>query len=551
MDATTDPTISEIWVMKSAQIGWTEILNNVIGYHIDQDPSPILLIQPTLEMGEAWSKDRLAPMLRDTQTLRGKVKDARSRDSGNSLLHKSFPGGHITIAGANSPAGLASRPIRIFLCDEVDRFPASAGTEGDPIKLGAKRTTTFWNRKKLMGSTPTTKGMSRIEAGFETSDKRYYWVPCPHCNGYQTLKWSNVIWPPESPPDAYYRCDHCAAVITDTDKPAMLSAGEWRASRTTKGIAGFHISEIYSPWVTFGEMAVSFLDSIKLPETHKTWINTSLGEVWEVKGEQPEWKALQLRADDYQQMVCPPEGLLVTAGVDVQDNRIICVLVALGEGEESWRLGYHVIYGDTSAYPSEAWDDLAELLSLPIQSEHAVPLRIESTAIDSGHQTQCVYNFVRDHGSHVIAVKGQSVSGKAILGQPTLQEVSWQGKKIKNGVQLWPVGVDSAKELIYNRLKIESGPGCFHFPHGMDEAYYKQLTAEKKLTKYKRGKAYFEWVKTGENHALDCEVYAYAAALRAGLIRMNWAARRQTVLGAKSGARAPSPTGRRIISRGI
>jgi len=551
MDALSDPLIHEIWLQKSAQTGGSEFINNVIGFFIHHDPSPILLIQPTLEMGEAWSKERFAPMLRDTPALRNRVKDARSRDSNNTLLNKSFPGGHIAICGANSPVGLASRPIRIFLCDEIDKYPKSAGTEGDPIKLGSKRTTTFWNRKKIFVSTPTVKGESRIEAGMATSDKRYFWVPCPHCKGYQVLKWANIQWPENLPADAYYRCEHCAAVIVNTDKAAMLLAGEWRASRESKGIAGFYINEPMSPWVTFGQMAAGFIDAKDLPDTLKAWVNTSLGETWEEKGEQPEWIELQSREEDYQEMLCPADALLITAGIDIQDDRAIVVLVGWGEGEESWRLGFHTIYGDTSAYPADVWDELAELLALPMQSVHGIPLRIECAAIDSGHRMQCVYNFVRDHGKSVIAVKGQSVAGKALIGQPSLQDVSWQGKKILNGVQLWPIGVDTAKEQIYSRLKITAGPGHYHFPRGMDEAYYKQLTAEKRLTRYKRGRPYYVWQSTGENHALDCEVYAYAAAMRAGMARMNWDARRQSVLGAKAGAKPAASPGRRIISRGI
>lgn len=553
MDAISDPEIEEIWLMKSAQTGATEFLGNAIGYHIDADPAPILLIQPTLEMAEAWSKDRLAPMLRDTPVLRGKVKDARTRDSGNTLLHKSFPSGHITMAGANSPAGLASRPIRILLCDEVDRFPVSAGQEGDPIKLAAKRTTTFWNRKKIFVSTPTIKDQSRIEKGFLESDQRYYWVPCIHCQGFQTLIFANIRWPKNKPDEAYYLCAHCGGVILDRDKHPMLLLGQWRASRETRKRAGFHIWEAYSPWVTFSQIAQSFLDSRSDPEQFKTWVNTSLGETWEEKGEQPEWLALQQRAATYQQMTVPSNGLLITAGVDVQGDKIFVVLVAWGQGEESWRIGFHTIHGDTSAYPADAWEELLELLTLPIHHESGVKMRIECAAIDTGHRTQCVYNFARENLSLVIPVKGQSVAGKAVLGKPTPQELSYRGIKIKNGVELWPVGVDVAKSTIYSRLKLLSGPGSFHFPQGLEDDYYKQLTAEKRIERKRNGNKYYEWVRTGENHALDCEVYAYAAALRAGLTRMNWEARKQAVLGAKAGARAQqgSAAGRRILSKGI
>ena len=199
MDAFSDPQYSEIVVMSGSQIGKTELINNIIGYFIAHDSAPILCMQPTLEMAQTWSKDRLAPMLRDTPALKDKVKDSRSRDSGNTTLHKQFPGGHITACGANSPASLASRPIRILLADEVDRYPPSAGAEGDPVNLGKRRCATFWNKKVLLTSTPTIKGASRIESAFEDSDKRYYNIKCHACDTAQVLEWSQVRWEKEKP----------------------------------------------------------------------------------------------------------------------------------------------------------------------------------------------------------------------------------------------------------------------------------------------------------------------------------------------------------------
>jgi len=284
MDAVCDREVESIVIRASAQVGKTEILNNIAGYYIHQDPAPILLLQPTLEIAEAWSKDRFAPMIRDTAALSELIKDPRSRDSGNTLLHKKFPGGHITMAGANSPASLASRPIRIVLMDEVDRYPLSAGAEGDPRSLAKKRSTTFWNRKDIQASTPTVKGISPIDAAYENSDQRLYYVPCTHCGEYQYLKWAQVKWDKE-PEEAYYVCECCGVVLTDSDKPAMLAAGEWRAEMPFKGVAGFHLSELYSPWVTFGQIAKNFTIAKLLPETLKTWVNTSLGESWEEAGE--------------------------------------------------------------------------------------------------------------------------------------------------------------------------------------------------------------------------------------------------------------------------
>jgi phage terminase large subunit GpA-like protein len=336
MDAITDEKVREVWVMKSAQVGWTEILNNVIGYHVHQDPAPMLLVQPTLEMAESWSKDRLAPMVRDTPVLTERIADPKSRDTGNTLLHKKFTGGHLTVAGANSPSGLASRPIRVVLFDEVDRYPASAGTEGDPISLGKKRTATFWNRKILAGSTPTIKGSSRIEAGFESGDQRFYHVPCPHCGEFQRLIWSQVKWPDGQPELAEYICVACGAILTEADKPEMLRAGEWRGSKEFSGIVSFHISELYSPWSTWAEMAVAFVRAKRFPETLQTWINTSLGETFEERGEEVAAVGLSQRREAYTVNSIPGGALMLTVGVDVQDDRLEASVWAWGRDEEAW-----------------------------------------------------------------------------------------------------------------------------------------------------------------------------------------------------------------------
>jgi phage terminase large subunit GpA-like protein len=226
MDAVSDHSVHTVVVVSSAQVGKTETLSNIIGFHVAQDPAPMLLLQPTLEMGEAYSKDRLAPMVRDTPALKGTIKDPRSRDSGNTLLHKVFPGGHITIAGANSPASLASRPIRIVLADEVDRYPPSAGTEGDPVSLARKRSTTFWNRKTILTSTPTVKGISRIEAEWEISDKRRFHVTCTDCDHAQHLKWAQVKWPEGRPQEAAYVCEECGSIWEDAKRWTMLRKGK-------------------------------------------------------------------------------------------------------------------------------------------------------------------------------------------------------------------------------------------------------------------------------------------------------------------------------------
>ena len=512
MDAVNDPDIVEVWVMKSAQVGWTEILNNVVGFYVDQDPAPILLIQPTLEMGHAWSKDRLAPMIRDSPRLRGKVADSKARDSGNTILHKTFIGGHLTVAGANSPAGLASRPIRVVLCDEVDRYPASAGAEGDPVSLARKRTTTFWNRKLLVGSTPTVKGQSRIEAGYMMGDQRKYFVPCPHCQTFQTLKWAQLSWPEGKPSEAYYACESCGGVINDTDKGSMLAGGEWRATAegSKAGVASFHINELYSPWVSFGAMAENFWEAKRLPETLRTWVNTSLGEPDELKGETVDETGLLERVEVYPADV--PSGVVIlTCGVDVQDNRLEMEVVGHGPGQETWSIDYKVIEGDPGQHPSHSplWQQLDDYLNQDFWHESGLRMRISATCIDTGgHKTDMVYAFCKPRfARRVFAIKGVGGQGRPLVSKPTRNNAA--------GIRLFSVGVDTGKELIYSRLRVtEPGPGYCHFPAGRDVAFFAQLTAEKLVTRYYTGQAVRKWEpknKHQRNEALDCRNYAIAA----------------------------------------
>lgn len=513
MDALSDELVREVVFMKSAQVGWTEILNNVIGFHVDQDPSPVLLMQPTLEMAEAWSKDRLAPMIRDTPCLRNRIADPKARDSGNTLLHKRFTGGHLTIVGANSPAGLASRPIRVLLCDEVDRFPTSAGTEGDPVDLARKRTTTFWNRKVMLGSTPTVKGASRIEAAFQQSDQRYYFVPCPHCDEFQRLIWSQVQWDPGKPETARYVCASCGAMLQDKDKIGMLRRGEWRGTKPFDGVAGFHISELYSPWVTWRQMAESFTRAKLLPETLKTWINTALGETWEEDGSTVEPGSLMERRD------CGPDQLpagvlMLTIGGDVQQDRVELQLIGWGADEESWILEQHVVRGDPDK--AELWREVDEYLLRGYATEDGRTLAAEAVAIDSGGlSTQSVYEFVVSRKRRrVWAVKGMAGAGK----------LAWPKKAsrtAKSRAMVFILGVDTIKSTLYGRIgKVaEPGPGYIHLPIAADEEFCKQLASEKAITKYVRGRPTVVWEPRSKGiaqEAQDCWVYGYAAMLGRG-----------------------------------
>lgn len=505
--AVSDSAVHTVVVMSSAQVGKTEIINNTVGYYVHQDPSPIMLVQPTLEMAQAWSKDRLAPMLRDTKELAGLVSDVGARKAGNTMLHKVFPGGHITMSGANSPASLASRPIRVLLCDEVDRYPPSAGTEGDPVSLARKRTRTFWNRKIVITSTPTVKGASRVELEFEQSDQRHFYIPCPDCGHFQTLKWSHVQWPEGEPDKAQYCCEECSVLFGDSKRLAAIQKGEWRATQPFNGRAGFHLNEIYSPWSTMPDMANAFLEAKKSPETLKTFINTALGESWEEAGETIDNTGLLSRRVKYPAPV-PAGGLVLTMGVDVQGDRLEYEVVAWGHGEQTWGIENGVLPGDP-AMPL-VWADLDNLLEKTWRHEDGTDLRIASTGIDSGgNHTQIVYDYCRNRANRrVFALKG--VAG---AGRPVVQiSRKARGRAVRK-VDLYNVGVDDAKGIIYARLRVtEPGPSYCHFPDHYQEEYFLQLTAEKMVTKFRKGFPHKEWIKTRpRNEALDNRVYAFAA----------------------------------------
>jgi len=504
MDAFNDPDIQRIVFMKSAQVGATEILLNVIGYYIDQDPAPMLIMQPTLQMAQAFSKDRLATMIRDSEKIRNCVKDPRSRDSGNTVLSKKFAGGNLNIVGSNSASGLASRPIRIVLADETDRYESSAGAEGDPISLATKRTTTFWNKKIYMCSTPTIKGLSRIETAFEESDKRYYHVPCPECNEKQVLKWKGVVWDESKPETASYACQECGSVIDESKKQWMLKHGEWIATEPKSDTAGFHISELYSVWSTWADMAKSFLEAKKNPEMLKTWINTALGESWEEQGEAVDHETLLERRLNYDNTTIPEDVLVLTAGIDTQKDRLELQLVGWGKNYEAWVCDYKIFWGDPNNMT--VWTELDNYLKKRFKTESGRPLPISCACLDSGgHHTNAVYNFTKPRQARrIFAVKGLSTAGKPIANRPTFVG--------KNKAVLYGVGTDSAKEAIFARLAAEPDKTTLHFCSDLDEEYFQQLTAEKRITKFVRGRKTLVWKQVRpRNEALDTLVYNFAA----------------------------------------
>jgi phage terminase large subunit GpA-like protein len=502
MDCIGDPRVKRVVVMAAAQVAKTEIILNCVGYCIDYDPSPIMVVQPTLDMTEAFSKDRVAPMLRDTPALRDKVQDAKARDSNNTIKQKMFPGGHLTMVGANSPSGLASRPIRAVFCDEIDRYPVSAGTEGDPINLAIKRTATFWNRIILLVSTPTNKGSSRIEDEYEKGDQRKRWCPCPDCGVYQVLKWSNVKWSDENADTAEYMCEECGSLWRDAQRIAAVRKGEWRASAKFNGSASFHISGLLSPFTSMSDGVREFLAARKDPAQLKVWVNTYLGETWEEQGARLDPHDLYERREEYESRI--PEGVtILTAGIDVQDDRIETEIVGWGNDWESWSIDYATFYGDPT--DPNFWSELTRFLGQIFRHPLYGDMSIRAACIDTGgHYTQETYRYVKGR-SRIYGIKGVPGVGKPVVGNPSRNNL---GK-----IPLFPVGVHTAKELVYSRLKSQEGDaGYCHFPMERDEAYFQQLTAEELVTRYHKGFKRTEYVKIrSRNEALDNRVYATAA----------------------------------------
>jgi phage terminase large subunit GpA-like protein len=509
MDALCDPTVETVVIMSSAQVGKTEMVLNVIGYYISQDPAPMLCLQPTLDMASAFSKDRVAPMVRDTPALGGKILPSRSRDSGNTVFHKQFPGGHLTMAGANSPASLASRPVRIVLCDEVDRYPASAGTEGDPVNLARKRATTFWNRKILLTSTPTIKGASRIETAYEASDKRRYFVPCPLCGLYQALKWGGrdeaygLKWDKKLK-SVRYQCESCGRMIEERHKMRMISKGEWRATGKAGNTAGFHLNELYSPWSSWLDIVESFLAAKGSPETLQVWNNTVLGQTFEDRGEGLAAHKLLDRQEPYGDTI--PGGVIyITAGCDVQGDRIEMEIVGWGIGEESWSLDYLVLNGDPGHHA--VWDMLDAERNRAFDHPVFGKIGLNVLFVDSGFMTDTVQRYTKAR-KNVFSCQGQS-SPNAVP-KPIVPP---RQRRTKHGLFV-PVGADAAKDLIYSRLMFtKPGPGYCHFPDHYPPEYFDGLTAEQKKTKLlnQRPVKYWFLPKNARNEPLDCRVYALAA----------------------------------------
>lgn len=532
MDACADPRYTRVVAMWASQLGKTECVNNVIGFHVHLSPTPMLVMQATLEMAETWSKNRLAPMIRDTPALTGLVASPRARNSGNTMLHKQFPGGHITAVGANSPASMASRPIGLVVCDEINRYEPSAGAEGDPILIVWRRTATFPNRKRIEISSPTIPG-GRIEKAHEASDQREFWVPCPHCQQRQILRWGGtevpygIKWERGKP--AYYLCERCASEIEEADKSWMLSHGQWIAKNPESDIPGFWLNALNSPWYSWEQAVRDWLESKGNPVKLRVFVNTVLCESFDELGERIDDGVLLEHVHAYpgydeenpESIELAPEGVAVlTRSVDVQGDRLETAVYGWGAGEEGWLLDHELIPGDPGipfGGKNSPWNDLAQRMLEAYPLEVGISLVPAVTFVDSGgHHAGQVYKFTRPRVQmRCFTIKGSTLANASLLGKPS--------RNNREKAILYPVGSFTGKEIVLSRLAkiLEPGPGFIHFPAWMSSDMLTQFGNEVLVPRVVGGITRRVWVQRGPNEQIDLAVYAYAALHQLGLRVVN------------------------------
>ena len=510
-------------VMAGAQLGKTECGNNWLGSIIHQTPGPVLYVEPTLDVVKKVSQQRITPMIEATPILAKLVSESRSRDSANTIQMKEFKGGLLIMTGANSAAGLRSMPVRFIFCDEVDEYPGDVEGQGDPVSLAEKRSATFARRKILLTSTPTVRGVSRIEREYLASDRRKYFIPCPECGHMDFLQWSrggwrgdegahhHMVWSGRDTSSIRMACSSCGCLSDEATKTAMLGAGEWRSTlpegSTWNGkTVGFHISSLYSPlgWKSWAECLAEFFDAKDDPFKLKTWVNTVLGETWEDPGDTVEAHTLAARRGAYRSEVPVGVGTLICA-VDTQGDRLEAQVVGFGHGEEWWLIAFEQIMGDP--HKAEVWAKLDTFLAQTFRHENGKPCPIDTTVIDSGGAcTEEVYRYcAARQARRIFPVKGGSVAGKPLVDKPSI--------KNRYRVPLFILCVDTGKDMLLGRLQVKQpGPGYVHLPEWVDDEYIAQLTAERAVRKYVKGRGSVRvWEKIRErNEAFDLGVYTLA-----------------------------------------
>lgn len=515
LDMLINPECERITLMWAAQVGKTQLALCGQGYHIAVRPASQLMMQPSETDLLMWLNTKFQPMVDANRALQERLAKPRGRDGVNNSAMKSYPGGFLMFAWSGSPKTMRGRSAPIIVVDEVDGYEVTA--EGHPVSLIWQRAATFGDQKKLLEiSTPTLKGASYIEGAFEAGDQRRFFVPCPDCGEYQVLRWDNVTWQGKGdeqaeqfPETARYTCAHCGSLWDDGMRKAAIRAGRWQAGKPFRGHASYHLSETYSTFRRLRDIVRSYLDK-KAAGDLQTFVNVSLAETWEEAGEKADSEALMKRIEPFAAPV-PMGGLVLTAGVDMQLDRLEVEIVAWGIAEESWSVNYQVLWGDP--LQGDVWEDLDDLLGSSWQHESGAQLPIAAACIDTGGTsgyTQAAYDWLKGKaGRRIFGIKGVAGWGRPIVGSPSRKRSGKRGRRI----DLFPVGVDEAKLVVMRRLAVEApGPGYCHVPEGRGADWFRQITAEKLTMRYVKGFPVREWHKTVErNEALDCRVYALAA----------------------------------------
>ncbi len=548
-----NPT-EKVCLLCASQTMKTRLILNGLAYIIAKAPGPTLIVEPTEPDCDSLSKDRVDPMIRETPVLRGRVVEAKSRDKGNTINHKRFPGGHVTFAHATSPSRLSMRPIKYLFLDEVSRYVISAGKEGDSVRMAERRTVTFnYNRKIVYSSSPGIEGACRISEVYSHSDQREWFVPCPHCGHKQVLKWEHLVWstggaPVEhrlpgssekvetviSPNDPMYRCVSCSCLINEAHKAWMNENGEWIAQNPSGNYPGFRLSQMVHPIYPWSKLVQEWLEinQRKNQEQIKVFVNTVLAETWKEKGDAPEWELLKGRMGTHEIATVPDKVLFMTAFADVQDDRIEISWWGWGRKAKSWLIDYKIIDGDTSA--ETVWDKLSETTLKTYKRSNGLDMSPLKTGVDAGgHRTAMAYRWCRRMGlDRFYPVFGRA-SGNEIFwrGEPQDIRIS-KGKVVKRGLRPWFSNTNHLKHAFYGWLKADWETeefGRVHLPV-MPDHWLKQLVAEEVVTHMHKGYPRSEWrMVPGQerNEALDTRIGAQALAEHIGLNKfsdLDWAA---------------------------
>jgi len=532
--------VTDIVVQKSSQVGVTEATVNWLGYIMDHAPAPVMVLMPTLEARDKWKVQKLNPLLLETPAIRDLLGGQRSRDAANRADLIDFPGGVLFLSGGNSPNSYAQSSVQYLILDDLDRFPAEVGTEGDPVLLARGRTKAFARPKRLLISTPTVHDISLIEREYNNSDMRRYHVPCPHCGEFQPLEWGGpdtghgIKWN-AAVTEAWYLCRACAVEVYEHHKPAMLANGRWIAQHPERSARGYHLTALMAPvglgpsWL---DLAQEWRHAHKSATTLRTFINTHLGEAWTEEGTQADATGLLARLEEYPE---PLPVLAKTFGADVQKDRIEATIYGWREKEEAFAIAHIIVPGDTTR--AEVWQQFADELA---------EYKPDAGTVDSGYNTSMVYAFC-ERRPWAFCIKGTPGPGRPIVEDERARRQRLRRQK-KKGITVHMVGVDQAKALITSRLNMrEAGPGFIHFAAtpDFDEEFFAQLTAEKLVTKVRGTRPYSEWVQTRpRNEALDCAVYALAALRLSGINLADRAAR-----AAQVGPQPPAAP--RVIARRV